>query len=62
MFVALWLVSNCLKPEILYFSETGSKPYQFAVIPNSFKLCLELLYLGKKTRGGDKKSLQKNSL
>lgn len=60
MFVALWLLSNFLKHKIIYFSETGSKPYQFAVIPNSFKLCLELFYLRKKTRGGDKKSLQKN--
>ena len=60
MFVALWLLSNFLKHKIIYFSKTGSKPYQFAVIPNSFKLCLELFYLRKKTRGGDKKSLQKN--
>lgn len=30
-------------------------------IPNSFKLCLELFYFCKKTRGGDKNSLQKNT-
>ena len=45
--------------KLFIFSETDSKPYQFAVMPNSLKLCLELFYLRKKTRGGDKKSLQK---